>query len=242
MTELPLAGQAALITGGATRLGRAIALGLAARGANIALHFHSASEDAQKTAFEIRALGRVCQVVQADLMLVESPAKIFQAILPALGHIDVLINSAAVFDRGTFAETTPELWERLLALNVRSAYFLAQSFARQTRHGSIVNIADWRGERPDPEYLVYSVSKSALITLTRGMALSLAPGIRVNAVAPGAILPPPGADPEYTERIKRKIPLHRLGSPSDVVDAVVFLLTSPFITGEVLHVTGGQSL
>jgi len=242
MENLPLLGQSALVTGGATRVGRAIALGLASRGADIALHYHASVDSAKSTAEQILTMGRSCQTVQADLGLVDSPSQIFHAIQASMGNVDILINSAGIFERGTLAETTPEHWERLLAVNVRAAFFLSQAFARQTKYGSIINISDWRGERPDPDFLAYSISKSALLTLTHSLAQSLAPGIRVNAIAPGAILPPAGADPEYMERLTRKVPLHRFGSPADVVEAVLYLLTATFVTGEVLHITGGQQL
>jgi pteridine reductase len=242
MEKNPFLGQVALVTGGATRLGREIALGLARHGADIALHYNSSADQALSAATEIRSLGRTCHLVQADLTLIDSPAQIFHSLPPALGPVDILINSAGLFERGTLAESSPEQWERLIAVNIRSAFFLCQAFARQTKKGSIVNIADWRAEQPDPDFLVYSISKSALLTLTHALARTLAPGIRVNAVAPGAILPPAGANPEYIERVKSKIPLQRFGSPADVLEAIVYLLAAPFITGEVMHVTGGQEL
>lgn len=242
MTDLPLSGRVALVTGGAVRLGRAIALGLAARGADIALHYRSSEAVAKGTMEEIRALGRKCLLLSADLQKTESPQKIFETADAFFGKIDILINSAAVFERGTLADTTPELWEKTLAINLRAPFFLCQAFAVQTGSGDIVFLADARAERPAKDYLAYTLTKSALITLTRNLAKSLAPGIRVNAVAPGVILPPPGEDEEYLKRLIPRIPLGRSGTPDDIVRGVSYLLEAPFVTGQILHIDGGEYL
>ena len=242
MSDLPLSGRVALVTGGAARLGRAIALGLAARGADLALHYNSSEAAAKTTAEEIRALGRKCTLIRADLRQADSPGKIFQAAGAVYKKVDILINSAAVFDRGTLEKTSPELWENTLAVNLRAPFFLSQAFAAQTENGDIIFLADSRVRRPTVEFLAYTLTKSALITLTRSLAKSLAPRIRVNAVAPGAILPPPGEGEEYLQRLIPRIPLKRPGTPDDIMRGVIYLLEASFVTGEILHIDGGEYL
>lgn len=242
MTELPLSGRVALVTGGAVRLGRAIALGLAARGADIALHYNTSEEAARGTLEEIRALGRKGILISADLQQPHSTEKIFEAANAFFGKTDILIHSAAIFERGTLAETTPELWEKTVAINLRAPFFLSRAFTAQTDSGDIIFLADARSGRPAGEHLAYALTKSALITLTRSLAKSLAPGIRVNAVAPGAVLPPPGQDRSYLDRLVPRIPLGRPGAPEDIVRGVLYLLEASFVTGEVLHIDGGEYL
>jgi pteridine reductase len=242
MSELFLSGRVALVTGGAARLGRAIALGLAARGADIALHYHSSEAAARETMEEIRARGRKCLLLSADLQQPDAPQKILAEADAHFGKADILINSAAIFKRGTLADTTPELWEKTLAINLRAPFFLCQAFAAQTGTGDIVFLTDASAERPAKEFLAYSLTKSALTTLTRSLAKSLAPGIRVNAVAPGVILPPPGEGEEYLKRLIPQIPLGRHGTPDDIVRGVSYLLEAPFVTGQILHIDGGEYL
>lgn len=162
----------------------------------------------------------------------------------AFGQIDVLVNSAAIFEEGNIFSSTPESWERQFALNLRAPFFLAQHFARQIkgRRGHIVNIADWRGVRPDTTHLAYNLTKAGLIAMTRELALALAPNIQVNAIAPGAILPPPGKDRSYLERLASKVPARRVGSTAEIARTVIFLLESDFVTGDLIYVTGGQHL
>jgi pteridine reductase len=242
MSGILFSGQAALVTGGAARLGRAIALGLAARGADIALHYNSSEETARRTAEEIRALGRKCALIGADLRSSAAPGQIFEAAGKTFGRIEILINSAAIFERGTLQNTTPDLWEKTFAINLRAPFFLSQAFAAQTENGNIIFLTDARIRRPTTEFLAYTLAKSALFTLTQSLAKSLAPGIRVNAVAPGAILPPPGEPEDSLARLVPRIPLKRTGTAEDVVRGVLYLLESPFVTGEVLRIDGGEYL
>jgi pteridine reductase len=239
MDDLPLSGRTALVTGAAVRLGRAIAIGLAARGADIALHYHSSEAEALRTAEEIRHLGRRCLPVSADLQNPASPAKILEAAGAFFGKADILVNSAAIFEPGTLAQTSPELWEKTIAINLRAPFFLCQAFAAQTDRGDIINLTDAAADRSSANYIAYSLAKNALLALTRTLAKSLAPGIRVNAIAPGAILPPPGRGEDYFDRLAAHIPLGRGGSPEDIVGGVLYLLTAPYVTGEVLHISGG---
>jgi pteridine reductase len=242
MDDFPLSGRTAVVTGGAVRLGRAIALGLAARGADIALHYRSSEPDALRTAEEIRALGRRCLPVAADLQNPASPGMIMEAVDAFFGKADVLINSAAIFERGTLAETTPELWEKTIAVNLRAPFFLCKAFAAQADSGDIVNLVDATADQSSADHLAYSLTKSAVVALTRSLAKSLAPGIRVNAVAPGAILPPPGRGEDYLARLAARIPLGRHGNPEDIVGGVLYLLSASYVTGEILHISGGSDL
>jgi pteridine reductase len=242
MTELSLSGRTALVTGGAVRLGRAIALALAAHGADIALHYNTSEAGARRTAEEIRALGRKCAPIQADLRNADSPDSLLHSAGAAFGRTDILIHSAAVFERGTLQETSPALWEKTFAVNLRAPFFLCRTFAAQTDSGDIVFLADSRVRRPSADHLAYTLTKSALVTLTRSLATALAPKIRVNALAPGAILPPPGEGQAYLDRLAARIPLGRHGGAEDIVRAVLYLLESPFVTGEILHIDGGEFL
>jgi pteridine reductase len=161
------------------------------------------------------------------------------------GRVDILVNSAAIFEPGRWYDTTDANWDRHFAVNLRAPFFLSQAFARQVatpRRGHIVSIADWRAVRPGTDHIAYTLTKAALITMTQSLALALAPNIQVNAIAPGLILPPPDEDAAYLERRAARIPADRAGSPAEVAQALIFLLRSEFVTGDVIFVTGGEHL
>jgi pteridine reductase len=241
---LKIAGRVALITGAGVRVGRAIALGLAEQGADIIVHYNASAAEAEDVAASIRSLGRRAVALPADLSDIEQVIALFPRATEALGTVDILVNSASIFQRGTLDSTTVEDWDRHLDINLRAPFFLSQAFRAQLpagMRGHIVNIADWRAVRPGTQYVAYTLSKSALVTLTLSLALGLAPDIQVNALAPGAILPPP-EDDGYFQRLAERLPLRHTGKPQDVVDAVLYLLRSDFVTGEVLYVTGGEHL
>ena len=246
MFIVELRGKRAIVTGGAIRLGRAIALALADAGVDIGLHYFHSRDAANKTCEEIRARGTRAFSIQADLSDAANSAQhIVAETAAALGGVDILINSAAVFDAETLQAMTAESWQRTMAINLQAPTFLCQEFSAQAgpkQQAHIVNIVDWRAMRTDPEHLVYTLSKSGLVSLTRNLAVELAPQIQVNAVAPGAILTPPGEEESYLDKLAQNIPLQRPGSPADVTDAVLYLLRSDFVTGEVLNVAGGQEI
>ena len=245
MANMDINSKVALVTGGAVRLGREITLGLARAGADVVVHYGRSAEAARQTAADVERLGRRVAVVQADLSQPETAARTIFDAAAELGRVDFLINSAAVFEPGGIGGITADAWQRQFAINLHAPFCLAQEFARRQSvglRGHIVNLADWRALRPDTGYLVYSLTKSGLVTMTRALARELAPDVQVNAVAPGAILPPPGAGIDYLEQLASQIPLGHPGTPADVVETVLFLLRSEFITGEVIHVTGGQEL
>ncbi len=242
---MELCGKVALVTGGAVRLGKALTLALADAGTRVAIHYGRSAESAAATAAEARAARTEAEVFQADLREAGSARHLVENVVARFGRLDILVNSAAIFERGDLENTTEALWDAHFDTNLKAPFFLCQAFAAQMangRQGHIVNIADWRAIRPGPHYLAYTLTKAALVTMTRSLALALAPAIQVNAIAPGAILPPPGKDREYLERLAEGIPLKRAGSPEDVAKALLFLLSSDFVTGELLFVTGGEHL
>lgn len=242
---MELNGKVALVTGGAVRLGKALTLALAEAGARVAVHYGRSAESAAATVDEARAMGGEAEAFQADLREAGSARLLIENVVARFGRVDVLVNSAAIFERGDLADTTEALWDAHFATNLKAPFFLCQAFAAQMangRRGHIVNIADWRATRPGPHYLAYTLTKAALVTMTRSLALALAPAVQVNAIAPGAILPPPGKDREYLEGLAEGIPLRRAGSPDDVAQALLFLLRSDFVTGELVYVTGGEHL
>lgn len=240
-----LNGRVAVVTGGAVRLGRALALALAQEGVHLAIHYNSSAGRAEEAAAEVRALGSESVAIQADL---SQPGQAHSVIRRAAGHfgqLDFLVNSAAIFVPADLDRTTEEIWDMHFALNLRAPFFLSQAFAAHVgkdRPAQIVSVADWRGLRPDTGYLAYSLTKAGVLSMTKGLALALAPNIRVNAVAPGAILPPPGKDQAYLDELAQDIPVRRVGSPAEIVRALLFLLRADFVTGETVFVTGGEHL
>ncbi len=239
-------GKKALVTGGSARLGRAIAIGLAQWGADIAITYTRSRERAEKTAAEIRSLGRQSVVIQTDFS--RSPANMAPVIkqtLDAFGGIDILVNNAAIFESGYWDTTTEENWNSHFAINLKAPFFLCQAFAKTVspdHRAHIINIADWRGVRPGPDHIAYTLTKSALIAMTSSLALALAPNIQVNAIAPGMILPPPGKDTATLQRMASKIPAQRIGSPEEIVHTVLYLVESDFVSGELIYVTGWEHL
>jgi glucose 1-dehydrogenase len=230
------------VTGGARRVGRAIALGLAEAGCDLVLHYGSAGAEAEATAAEAQTHGVRVTAVQADL---SDPAAADRLLAAAAAPVQVLVNSAAVFPEDGLASLTPAQWEATMAVNLRAPVLLTQAFAAALpgdREGAVVNVTDWRTARPYREHFSYTVAKGGLDAFTRAAAEALAPRIRVNAVALGAILPPPGKGSDYLKDLARQIPAGRPGGTDPVVAAVLFLLRTPFITGEILRVDGGAHL
>ncbi len=249
---MELEGSVALVTGGARRIGRAIALALGARGARVAVHYRSSREDAERTAAELAAGGAEAWALQADLSEPAGLERLFDDLEARSGRLDVLVNSAASFESRPFGEIDAADWDAVLAINLRAPFLclrraaplLAAGGRAGGSPGLAVNIGDLSGLQAWRGYAHHSVSKAGLLHLTRVAALELAPGVRVNAVVPGAILPPPDADPEGEEWQRRgeRVPLARTGEPEEVGRAVVALAENDFITGAVLPVDGGEGL
>lgn len=236
--------RTAIVTGGAVRIGRAIALGLAQDGINVCVHFGQSAEAAVEVVREIEALGVSALGVPADFRdPVNASRKLLQLATEKLGPIKFLINSAAIFEPGTLASTSEEEWDGHFDINLKAPFFLSQAFANQAPDGScLINILDWRGTNPVPGHMAYTMTKAAMVAQTKLLAQELGPRIRVNGIAPGAILPPVGTGEAALKLRASYNPLLRTGCPDDIVRTVRYLLASPFVTGEIIHVSGGEQL
>ena len=238
--------KTALVTGGARRVGRAIALALAWSGAHVAITYNSSAAEAKTTLAEIEQAGVRAAAFQCDQRQIESIDALFQALRRAFDRLDILINSAAIMERRPVLDVTPGDWERVVNTNLRGPFFMAQAAAKWMIEsgggGSIVNIADLSAIHPWPSYIIHTIGKSGIVAMTQALALALAPSIRVNAIAPGAVLKPVDWDEERWTKLAGSLPLQRTGSPADVAEAVLFCLRSDFMTGETLVVDGGRSL
>lgn len=233
----------ALVTGGAVRVGRAIALGLARAGYDVLVHYHASADAAEETADALRGAGARAETARADLTRPEEISHPFEAADEAFGGLDLLVNNAAIFPRVDPLEATAEDWDRVFALNARAAFLCSQEAGRRMERGAIVNIVDTGASQAWPAYVPYVASKAALASITRGLAAAFAPRIRVNGVAPGPVLLPEGDDDEADREVAgRRTALGRVGSPEDVAEAVVYLARADYVTGEILRVDGGQHL
>lgn len=233
----------ALVTGSAQRLGKAIALGLAGEGYAIGLHHFRSNDQAKQTAQLIRDLGVPVILLQADL---RDPAQIdgmFQQVDRSGLTLKVLVNSAAIMTRLKVGEITPEQWDETLNTNLRAPLLCSQHAARRMPEGGvIINLSDTGASKTWVNFGAYTVSKAGLEVLTRLCARAFAPKVRVNAIAPGLILPSQDTSPEDWERLVRKIPAGKTGGVEDIVKSVLFLLKNGYITGETIHVDGGYGL
>ena len=239
-----LAGKTALVTGGAVRVGRAIALALGAAGCDVAIGYRTSGAAARATVADLRRLGVRAVALRADLADPVAARGLVRRAAQALGRLDLLVNSAALFARTPLASVTPAQFDRLMAVNLRGAFFCAQAAARHMgrRGGRIVNIADVGATRPWPAYIPYNITKAGLLMLTRGLAAALAPRVQVNAVGPGVVMLPEGFPADAGRRLAARIPMRRHGRPEDVAAAVRFFATCPdYITGQILYVDGGAT-
>lgn len=243
---MELAGKVAVVTGGAVRVGRTLVQSLAQRGVKTCLHYGRSSKEAAEIVRIIQTSGGSAIAVQADLTEpVKAAQKIIAFATDEFGHVDFLINNAAIFEEETLEKASETSWDRHFDINLKTPFFLCQAFAAQLatdQQGQIINMLDWRSLRPGPDYIIYTLTKNALAALTRSLAQTLGPTVRVNGIAPGAILPTPEGSQKDFEGLAQEIPLQRTGSPSNLAQALLFLLQSDFINGEILHVTGGQHL
>jgi pteridine reductase len=238
-----------LVTGAARRIGAAISRRLHSAGARVALHCNRSRAEAEKLAAELNAARPgSAAVVQGDLLKMSDLARIVNDAAKAMGSLDALVNNASSFHATPFGAIAERDWEDLMGTNLRAPLMLSQAAAPRLResNGAIVNIADIHAERPLKDFVVYSIAKAGLVALTKSLALELGPDVRVNAVAPGAILWPDGGEhfaAAEKARIMQQTPLERIGSPEDVAGAVKYLLfDAPFITGQVLAVDGGRNI
>jgi pteridine reductase len=255
-----LTNQVALVTGGAHRVGKAIALELARRGAHLMLHYHHSSEEVvRETLQEIKSLGVRAFQVQADIGTVEGVQTIFDAVRASFGRLDILVNSASVFQRRSLLEVTPEEWQQTMNVNLFGPFLCTQQAAVLMRQkpqedveeittqiqragGVIINICDKGSIAPWPDFAHHGVSKAGLLALTKVSAASLGPDIRVNAIIPGPVLKPDDYSEERWAKSAARVPLKRTGTAEDVARAAAYLASEDYITGAVLHVDGGDSV
>lgn len=236
-----LSGRTILITGAARRVGKIFALACARAGADIVIHHAHSDGDAESVRAEINRLGRRAWIFKADL----GDSSQAQSLIPLVNDttpLQGLVNSAAIFESLSLDSTTLDDWQRHLHLNLTAPFLLSQAFARQAQEGArIINILDWRALRPGADHFPYTISKAALASLTKSLAVALAPKISVHALAMGAILPP--ADGNKNPDILKNVPLQRWAKESELEEALLFLLTSPdFMTGEIMYLDGGRHL
>ena len=236
----------ALITGGAKRIGAAIATTLHGAGMDLVIHFRHSAAEAQSLADTLNETRPDSVVlVEGDLENSEDCTSLAQQAIDAFGRMDALINNASAFFPTPIGEVTNDHWEALMGVNLKAPFFLSQACAEalESTHGVIINLTDIYAERPLPNHPVYSASKAGLVALTRSLAQELGPDVRVNAIAPGAIIWPEFGDSEENQNeILRRTPLGRLGKPQDIAGTVLFLLRdAPFITGQIINVDGGRS-
>jgi len=238
-----VAGQVALVTGAAVRLGRHVAEALAEDGASVVVHYRSSSREANELVERLTTMGVHAWAVQADLADPAQAAALFERARDACSRpIDILVNSASIFDPSSVLSFGADELARNVQVNAFAPLQLSRALAAQGRAGQIINFLDTRIAEYDRKHAAYHLSKRMLHAVTRMLASELAPDIRVNAVAPGLILPPPGEEEAYLRNLAGTNPLQRHGSPADVVRAVRYLLQSDFVTGQVLYLDGGANM
>ncbi|MBI5567070.1 MAG: SDR family oxidoreductase [Chloroflexi bacterium] len=239
--------QVALVTGGARRVGKAIAVALARAGAEVIVTYHTSADQARATVAEIEQSGGRAAAYACDQSDAASIDELFSALRRDFDHIDILVNNAAIMERKPVLDVTLDDWERVINTNLRGPFFIAQAAARwliaARRPGVIINIADTAALKPWPGYITHTISKTGLVAMTETLALALAPQIRVNAIAPGPIIKPPDWTAERWQRTTdASVPLKRTGSIDDVTDVVLLCVRSEFMTGHTLVIDGGRTL
>ncbi|MEP6827704.1 MAG: SDR family oxidoreductase [Aestuariivirga sp.] len=236
---------AILITGAAKRIGRQLALDLAAAGHDIVIHFNESSREAEEVAASIRAMGRRAALVQGDLADADIAERLISSATKQIGPLTGLINNASIFEMDQMGEVSLSSWQRHMDINLRAPVMLAQSFAKalpEDTHGNIINIVDQRVWRLNPRFFSYTLSKSGLWTATRTLAQALAPRIRVNAIGPGPALPSARiSDAEFAKQESLTL-LGRGTSPAEISEAAKFILSQPALTGQMIALDGGQHL
>ncbi len=237
-----LTGTTVLVTGAARRIGRAVSLAVGARGASVVVHYDRSTDAAASLVAELEGLGVRAWALQADLAVPEEAEALVPRARERAGGVDALVNNASIFEPETLDAAALEGLVRNVKVNAWAPFVLTRALARQAGRGKVVNLLDARLAGLDVGHAGYFLSKHLLAVITRMSAVAFAPRLSVNAVAPGLVLPPAGEDEAYLARLARRLPLERHGAPEDVARAVVFLLESDFITGQVIFVDGGQHL
>ena len=235
--------KTALVTGAAKRLGRAMAVSLARQGVRVVVHYNSSQAQAGQVKAEIEQSGGQAVLCQADLADADQADALVGRAVELLGQpLDILINNASIFDEQKLFETTSEALAENMQVHAYAPLALSRAFSHQGRSGQIVNMLDSRVQDYDKLHVPYHLSKRSLLALTRMLAIELAPAVAVNAVAPGLILAPEGQGDEYLHKLAHTNPLNRFGGPQDICEAVLFLLQSEFITGQIIYVDGGHHM
>lgn len=237
-----LAGKTALITGGARRVGRAIAIALANAGVNVIIHYNRSASEAEELVELIKKMGPKAWAIQADLSAKDDLEGLINKTIQTAGQLDILINNASTFPASKFSTVTLDDLITSIRTDAWAPFELGRRFALEVKKGHIINLLDSRIVGYDWKHVGYHAAKHLLELFTRMMAIQLAPSVAVNAIAPGLILPPEGKDSSYLEPLKGELPLKRIGSPEQVADAVLYLVSSDFITGQVIFVDGGRHL
>lgn len=243
---MEIQGKSALVTGGAHRVGKAIALMLAQAGANVVVNYHHSQEEANQTVAEAQALGVDALSVQCDVAEYPSILQMAAKIEERFGGVDIIVNSASYFGKTPFPTQDPAvlaLWQRITSILIDGPFYICNALAPgmlARGSGAIVNIVDLSAWNPWPNFTAHAVGKAGLLALTRQLALELAPTIRVNAVAPGPVLPPPHYDERRAAASANRTLLNRWGTPEDVARAVKYLLEADYVTGDVITVDGGE--
>lgn len=237
-------GKIALVTGAARRVGKAIALALAQRGAHVAISYNRSADEARQAVQEIEARGVRGLAVRGDIRRSGEVNAMVAQVIEHFGRIDILVNNASNYYKTPFQDLTEEQWDDLVDTNLKGTFLVAKRVGDEmlkAGSGKIINLADWAGFRPYKDYIPYCVAKAGVIALTKALAKTLAPNIQVNAVAPGPVLLPEEFDDRVREAVVRATPLQRIGSPDDIAQTVVFLIEgSDFITGATIVVDGGR--
>ncbi len=234
--------KTALVTGGAKRIGRQIALALAEKGFNVAVHFNTSRTEAKSIEKQIKAKKMDCLLISADLTDHHQVEKIIPEVIKGLGSLSLLVNNASVFERKIFLDTTKDIFDHHLNVNFKAPFFLTQAFAQQVREGQIINIMDTKVTGMSRHYFNYTLTKKFLYEFTRMAAKDLAPNIRVNGICPGLIMPSEKMNDAMIELVIKKTPMQKKGEVRQIVSALNFFLDNDFITGEVIFVDGGKHL
>lgn len=242
MADNPLAGMTALVTGASKRIGRAISSALANDGVNVVVHYNQSADEAGELRGEIIKLGVESWTVQADFGNPDEYGTLIERAVGLAGSLSILVNSVSIFPESRMENITFDGLMQTMQVNAWVPFELGRDFAESAGKGKIVNLLDTRHLGYDWKHAAYILSKKTLFEMTKMMAMEFAPDIAVNAVAPGLILPPPGKDQAYLDKLVHTVPLNRHGNPEDVASAVIFLLKNDFLTGEVIYVDGGRHL
>ena len=245
MSPVNLSGKTALVTGGARRVGKALALALGRAGAGVVINYNQSAAEAESTVAELKAAGTRATSFQADVSRKSDIDALIAHIRAEHGRLDILVNSASLFETARFRDITEADWRRVIDVNLTGPFLLSQAalpLLEESDAANIVNIVDLSAIQAWPSYAHHAVSKAGLLHLTKVMARALAPKVRVNAIAPGTVLPPDGYDGTAGDGTSDRRVVEPAGTPDDVVRALFYLIESPFVTGQTIVVDGGRTL